>query len=335
MPQVSIIVPVYKTEKYLKRCIDSILAQSFTDFELILVDDGSPDQSGAICDAYAVQDSRVKVVHQKNKGVSSARNAGLNIAQSQYIMFCDSDDVVAPTWIEHLIYYASPDVLPISSYCSTYDELGKRKKLKSVIEKENVAVSEYYTYNQAGIAGFLCNALYEIDIILDNKIFFRRQKGQGDYNEDLLFALSYVTKIKKIVYTGYADYWYDVHKNSLSHAYSHNYFEKYAEKYQLWGDFVAQASILNKKQCQKELATTFLYHALLSLQKEVEESSLRSENHYRNFFSMVHSPVLQKCISEADLSNENRHVLFLIQHKYCLLLWMFFKFVHYKKKWRK
>jgi len=92
MPAVSVIVPVYNVENYLCRCIDSILCQSFTDFELILVDDGSPDNSGAICDEYAEKDRRVIVIHKENGGVSSARNAGLDIALGTYVAFCDSDD---------------------------------------------------------------------------------------------------------------------------------------------------------------------------------------------------------------------------------------------------
>ena len=98
MPEISIIVPVYKVEKYLNRCIDSILAQSFPDFELILVDDGSPDKSGKICDDYAAKDSRVKVIHKENAGVSAARNSGLAMSSGSYIMFCDSDDFVDKNW---------------------------------------------------------------------------------------------------------------------------------------------------------------------------------------------------------------------------------------------
>ena len=92
MPKVSIIVPVYKAEKYLNRCIDSILAQTFTDWELLLIDDGSPDRSGDICDEYAKKDTRIRVFHKKNGGVSSARNAGLDVAKGQWVVFVDSDD---------------------------------------------------------------------------------------------------------------------------------------------------------------------------------------------------------------------------------------------------
>lgn len=89
---ISIIIPVYKVEKYLARCVDSVLSQTFSDFELILVDDGSPDKSPELCDEYAKKDSRVKVIHKKNGGLSSARNAGLEVCKGEYIFFIDSDD---------------------------------------------------------------------------------------------------------------------------------------------------------------------------------------------------------------------------------------------------
>lgn len=99
MPQISIIVPVYKTEKYIHRCIESILNQTFKDFELILIDDGSPDQCPLICDEYALKDTRVQVIHKDNAGVAAARNSGLDIAKGEYITFVDSDD-----WIEQEMY---------------------------------------------------------------------------------------------------------------------------------------------------------------------------------------------------------------------------------------
>ena len=102
-PKISVIVPVYNTEKYLHRCIDSVLAQTYKDFELLLIDDGSKDSSGAICDEYAARDSRVKVFHKENGGVSSARNAGLAIASGDWIMHLDGDDWIAPDMLERLI----------------------------------------------------------------------------------------------------------------------------------------------------------------------------------------------------------------------------------------
>ena len=99
MPELSIIVPIYNVEAYLPRCIDSILAQTFTDFELILIDDGSPDRCGDIMEEYAAKDSRIVTIHQENKGVSAARNAGVRIARGTYLGFVDPDD-----WIEKQMY---------------------------------------------------------------------------------------------------------------------------------------------------------------------------------------------------------------------------------------
>ena len=109
MPAISVIVPVYKVEQYLPRCVDSILGQSFTDFELILVDDGSPDNCGAICDSYAAKDSRVRVIHQKNAKLSAARNAGMDIARGEWIALIDSEDWVHREYLRLLYEAAEQD----------------------------------------------------------------------------------------------------------------------------------------------------------------------------------------------------------------------------------
>ena len=106
MPKISIIVPVYKAEKYMERCISSILRQRFRDFELILVDDGSPDRCPDMCDAFGADDARVRVIHQRNAGVSAARNAGLEIAAGEYVTFVDSDDYIDPQMYEEMMRVA-------------------------------------------------------------------------------------------------------------------------------------------------------------------------------------------------------------------------------------
>lgn len=125
MPKISVIVPVYKVEEYLKRCVDSILSQSFEDFELILVDDGSPDDCGNICDNYANTDVRVRVIHQDNQGLSAARNAGLDLVfkenTTEWITFIDSDDWVHPEYLERLCNAAVDNGVDVSvcEYCRT------------------------------------------------------------------------------------------------------------------------------------------------------------------------------------------------------------------------
>ncbi len=128
MVSISIIIPVYKVEKYIHRCINSILAQSYKDYEVILVDDGSPDRCPQICDDYAKQDERIKVIHKNNGGLSSARNVGLDAARGHYILFCDSDDCIHPKMLEVL-----------HSLCQRYNA----DIAMGLIERFNTIIPEY------------------------------------------------------------------------------------------------------------------------------------------------------------------------------------------------
>ncbi len=127
MPDISVIVPVYKVEKFIHRCVDSILCQSFQDFELILVDDGSPDGCGAVCDAYAARDSRIHVIHQQNGGLSAARNSGIDWvfahSDSRWLAFVDSDDWIHPEFLQQL-YRAAEQTLCRISACGFYHTTG-------------------------------------------------------------------------------------------------------------------------------------------------------------------------------------------------------------------
>ncbi|MEE0443593.1 MAG: glycosyltransferase, partial [Acutalibacteraceae bacterium] len=114
-PLVSVIIPTYNNERQLPRCIDSLLAQTYGNFELIAVDDGSTDGSGSVLDAYAERDARIRVIHRKNGGVSSARNVGIDDAKGEYVTFVDGDDAVDPSYIEHLAGALRQDGTAISS----------------------------------------------------------------------------------------------------------------------------------------------------------------------------------------------------------------------------
>lgn len=120
MPKISVIVPVYNVAPYLKKCVDSIINQTFTDIEIILVDDGSTDESGTICDQYAQKDSRVKVIHKPNGGLSDARNSGLEVCSGEYIGFVDSDDWISPDMYETLIHFAVKEDLDVAM-CGVLD----------------------------------------------------------------------------------------------------------------------------------------------------------------------------------------------------------------------
>lgn len=120
MAEISVIVPVYNSERYIKRCVDSILAQTFKDFELILLDDGSTDQSGQLCDDYAEQDSRIRVIHQKNQGQASARNTGIRLSSAKWIAFIDADDMIHPQYLEILYRGAVENKVKISA-CHAFE----------------------------------------------------------------------------------------------------------------------------------------------------------------------------------------------------------------------
>ncbi len=149
MPTISVIVPVYKVEPYLRRCVDSILRQTFEDFELILVDDGSPDTCGAICDDYAARDSRIRVIHQKNGGLSAARNAGIDWvfenSDSRWFTFIDSDDWVHPNMLGSLLRAATEKKTAIS-VCGYAETGGENPAVKSAQERAELWTAEdFYT----------------------------------------------------------------------------------------------------------------------------------------------------------------------------------------------
>lgn len=187
MAEVSIIVPVYQVEKYIRQCVDSILAQTFTDFELILVDDGSKDKSGQICDEYARMDKRVKVIHKENGGLSDARNKGMDQASGNYFMFVDSDDYIAPTMIECLYKSILNENADIAA-CNYlyYFENDRKKNFATNIKSEVLSGAEIF-YNRKnernyGIWTVAWNKLYKREVF--GNIRFRL----GKYHEDEFWA---------------------------------------------------------------------------------------------------------------------------------------------------
>jgi len=206
MPQISVIVPVYKVEPYLRRCVDSILAQSFSDFELILVDDGSPDNSGVICDEYAKADTRVVVIHQENGGLSAARNAAIDWmfanSDSQWLTFIDSDDWVHPEYLERLLNAAIENDVKVS-VCNF-----KRTVEQEVFTSIEDFLVEIWTpedfYVHHGANGVIaCCKLYQKDC------FANMRYPVGKLNEDefvtykILFPLSSIAVIAAPMYFYY------------------------------------------------------------------------------------------------------------------------------------
>lgn len=195
MPEISLIVPVYKVEKYLPRCLESVINQKFRDFEAILIDDGSPDKSGEICDYYAKQDDRFKVIHQKNKGVSAARNAGLKAASGKYIAFLDSDDEVDPEYLHRFLSYDETIDLVI---CDIVNHGVKGEVLRRRTTKQATLIlskDAILELAKGHAIDYVYSKRFSRRIIKENGIFFDEDMT---LSEDTLFSCQYLLKCKKI-----------------------------------------------------------------------------------------------------------------------------------------
>lgn len=216
MPIISIIVPVYNVEKYLKRCIDSILNQTFKEFELILVNDGSTDNCGKICDMYKGKDKRVKVIHKKNAGLSSARNVGLDLAKGKYIAFVDSDDYINKNMYEILysnLIKTDADI----SICNFQDVNDNSiininqsiDNYEYLIFNNIQALNKLYLGNNVNIV-VAWNKLYKKDLFED----LRYDEGRIHEDEFIIHKLLY--KSKKILYTNAELYYYLKRQGSIT-----------------------------------------------------------------------------------------------------------------------
>ena len=202
MPSISVIVPVYNVEKYIYRCIDSILGQTFTDFELILVDDGSPDNSGVICDKYAEKDNRIRVIHQENAGVSVARNTGLEVSTGTYIAFVDSDDYIEEKYLERL-YNCQCDlaICGQSTYDQEYNLLYTLEyDAKKCADKNEINFPDMY--KKCMLYSPYCK-LFCGSIIRQYRLRFRPHITWGEDGMFVADYLPYVSSVEILPYRGY------------------------------------------------------------------------------------------------------------------------------------
>ena len=213
MIRVSVIVPVYNAERYLERCVDSIFAQSFTDYELILVDDGSTDGSGKMCDDYARSNPQVRVFHQANQGVSAARQKGLDAASGEYVIFADPDDWVEPTMLEELILKAENDNADVV-ICDfmVNNELEEHYQIQSPRYLEAQSILRQLLLGE--LHGSTCNKLYRLKTLKGRNIHFPKNV---DYCEDLWFNCEIMVNCKpRVAYMKNAFYHYDTFTNGNS-----------------------------------------------------------------------------------------------------------------------
>ena len=224
VPYISIIVPVYKAEAYLHRCVDSLLAQTFVDFEIILIDDGSPDNSGTICDEYAKKDTRIKVIHKENGGVASARQCGIDNAIGIYTIHADPDDWVEPTMLEELYNKAiseDADIVICDFYVS--EEKGDTYREQKFLKNNSQKVLEDLLFHK--LQGSLWNKLIKLTCYTDFNVRFVENLN---YCEDYLVCIKILMQNVKLAYLNKAFYYYDqvINDDSITRNYNLNTYRQ-------------------------------------------------------------------------------------------------------------
>lgn len=201
--KVTVVVPVYNVEKYIGKCIESIIKQNYKNIEIILVDDGSKDSSGKICDQYAAKDTRIKVIHKENNGVSSARNYGIDNATGEYICFVDGDDYVMNDYIEYMLELIKKENADISICNKMFSNFDNRQTEKEIIKQITAEDATEAILNYKIPIG-VYSKMFKIDLIKRNKIKFFEELFMGEGFNFNVLCFQYAKKIiesnKKIYY---------------------------------------------------------------------------------------------------------------------------------------
>ena len=279
-PVISIIVPVYKVEKYLVKCVNSILNQTFSEFELILVDDGSPDECPKMCDELAQKDSRIKVLHKENGGLSDARNAGIEVATGDYLGFVDSDDYIAPDMYEKLyglITENGCDVAVCGAVVVKEDEeaeytdsdevlvLDRNEALHEMIQKRLFAVNTW-------------NKLYK------KELFREIRFPKGMLYEDLATTYKLITEAKKVCYSPMKKYAYLQRQGSIMNI----------TGYMVSPDKIKIVEEMLDTLSDKELTGGILRYLLNDIYKMASCGNLAANKEYLDALGMLYSTNMSK-----------------------------------------
>ena len=296
IPKISIIVPVYKVEQYLRRCLDSIVVQTFTKWECILIDDGSPDNSGIICDEYATKDTRFRVIHQKNTGVSSARNAGLDVARGEWIAWIDSDDWVETDFLITLLNTAENNKVDIVT-CDYY-----RNKVFYDGSIGNTTPEAISNIVSGKALAFLWIKFFRADIFKKKNI---RCRTEFDVTEDVVLCIEYLLNSTKLIHVHKPLYHYNIENdNSLTYSLSEEKVEQI---------------IVATKVIDSLLSENENYFNAIRIRKSISKIWIlqKSVNIQMKYIELYKTDKLSKirCITW-----KRKLVLFLCEHNFIFLL---------------
>lgn len=318
----SIIVPVYNCEKYLERCIESILNQTETEFELILVNDGSTDSSGKICDKYKSKDSRVKVIHKKNAGVSAARNSGLDIASGKYVTFVDSDDYLDNIALKHLA--ETDGDLVVSGYLLEHNDnyFGSSLRNHSTAEipiNDKQSLEDRF---KRGMFNYVFSKRYDLKIINDNQLRFDESINLG---EDTLFVLDYLKYIQNISVINYTDYHYIKYTNiTLT---NQGFNRKLIENFERLHNKIYECLLKIFNDSTAKMLT--VKHIGVVYRNFVFEKIINGSDHSFNLISYLYSQKwFRLSLEYVDeiYADENKKFKFLMKTKSAILFYIYIKF---------
>lgn len=321
---VSIIIPVYNVKDYIERCVESIEKQTCKNFELLIVDDGSTDGSGTVCDALSEKYGNIRVYHQKNSGASSARNKGLELAEGKYIVFCDSDDTVDETLLAELLEAKEkyPAYLPvcgikkISSNGSTADCVMNGEPLMTVEKKDFFAVQKAQLFNSP------VNKLYDSEIIKKYALRFDPSVSMG---EDMLFNSDYVIKsgcdfviINKPLYSYYVEA-----AGSVSKKYIPDLFENYVAADKKYCELVEYTGT-DFKRYYGRYATVSLFSIVNSIKNTMmPQNSASLSEKIRKIKEILNYFDIKNIIKAADKRPYSSIYLKILSTKCALIVYLF------------
>ncbi|MBQ8805587.1 MAG: glycosyltransferase [Bacteroidaceae bacterium] len=320
-PLISIIIPVYNVEKYLNRCMESVVNQTLKNIEIILIDDGSPDNSPQLCDEWGRKDSRIKVVHKVNEGLGLARNTGMEVATGKYIAFIDSDDYVEPKMYEKLYTKAISNNADIV-YCgyklglddgtfTDKSDFNEEKTFENKNDIENLSINYFYPQNGHLMMMSVWHSIYKREII-KTKFFSERIV----VSEDLHFQISAILNSKKIIYIPDSLYYYCYNKDSLSHSFSINKF------YNIQNLISLLLSIYpNKKKYVYKYFFNFTLNIIRLLHGNKTLKTYEKINHLKNIYKVAIWREVKRETNNNMYIKHHKIVFMILGHN---LFWLFY-----------
>lgn len=322
MPEISVIVPVYNCEKYLEKCINSILSQTFDDLELILINDGSSDNSGKICDEFKEKDSRVKIVHQKNMGVSVARNVGLDVSEGKYIGFIDGDDYIESDMYEFLYNNIKKNEAEVA-ICGIANIFMKNNGSEKLTRQTSDFSGAKILNGEEAFSESLKSKIFSVNPVnklFDKKLFDGERFPEGKISEDAFLIPKVLLKANKVVCSSDIKYYYIRHENSIT---TSNFFDKD------WNVTEAYLNHLNtvKKHYPKlikEAEFRHIWSYTYVLDKMIVSKNKVSKSDYdkalkfirKNIFKIIFNPYFslkRKIVSCMLMMNENLYKKLIIK----------------------